>query len=258
MLPLVLVAGTTGTLLAMNKVPFVSSSGTGNQALIGASNGAGGITSITSPHSAAAAHSGTADPTRSAKASPTQGAAQHSSPGTGSTSGNSSSTTTGGDATGSSSKTSAAATHASTGSAGGGGSASDPTVVSTTYSEIKNVATSVCVSGNAGAGVQSCDGSSTVGFHEVPVSGGFELVSQGSGLCLTNLTTQNDIAYAFSCDTMYGSEIVWKIGTRTSQGGTLTNSGLCLSYSATAAGNLNTATCNASSRDQLWYDGGPT
>jgi hypothetical protein len=131
-------------------------------------------------------------------------------------------------------------------------------VVSTTYSEIKDVGASVCVSGQTGEGAQACDGSTTVGFHTVAVSGGFELVNQATGLCLTNLTTQNDIAYTASCDTMYPSEIVWNVGTTTSKGGTLTNSGLCLVYAAGSSPSLATESCDTSNPEQLWYDGGAT
>ena len=259
LLTLLLLVGTAGTLIAMHKVPFISSAGP--NALGGGNLTPTGTGGWSSASSHASASSRSTAPAGSSTTSPKANPSSSSSAASGAGSGNSGSTagTSGNNTGGTTTTTTSAAvtTHTSTSGSGGGGSGTSyATVVSTTDSEIENVAAQVCVSGFSGQGTRSCDGSSEAAFHEVSASGGFQLVTPGN-LCLYNDYSTSSTVYAFSCDVLDSSTEIWTLGTRTSKGGELVNKGMCLAYSSAVQGGLTLASCNSSDSDQLWYDAGP-
>lgn len=232
----------------MNKVPFTTPQANLNPAISASNTHATAKASASASPRTSATKSASAHPSSSSFVSPSAGSGAGSSSTAAGSAGN------GGGATTTTTTTSAASSHTTSG--GGSGSGRDATVVSTTYSEVENVGASVCVSGSSGAGTQSCDGSANAAFREVSVSGGFELVNQNTGLCLYNDYSTSGTAYAFSCNVLDPSTVTWTVGTRTSKGGELVNSGKCLAYSSSVSGGLTLAACNSSDSDQLWYDGG--
>jgi hypothetical protein len=262
---LLLLACGAGTLVAMHDVPFIDSAGKDNGGGDKTLVGAGATSSASSQAAASASASGLPTAKASGSSGPSHkpgssssGSAAAGGGGTtsgGSTGGNggAGTSTTGG---GSSQTTAAGSGGGSTGSGGSGGSSGagggDATVVSTSYGEIKNVGEGVCVSGDYGYGSQSCDGQSDTAFREVAVSGGFELVSESSGLCLTD--NQSSDAYASDCSS--SSSQIWTVGARTSRGGELVNNGLCMGYSNYTLGSLGMESCDSSDSGDLWYDAG--
>ena len=244
--PLILALATAGALIAMKKVPFITyADGSPKPTVSVSSTDTAGEPNLSESGRAATSPSPSAH--ASGKASGT--ASSTANPG----SGNQDTTASTGNAgAGKVATTAAESTHTSSSGSGSGGSGSggDATVVTSSYSEIKNVNVSICVSGKAAVGAQACDGSTTVDFKEVAVSGGFELVNEESGLCL--LDDNNVDAYAQSCEFQTTAK-TWTVGTRTSRGGQLISSGECLTYSSSTMGNLAMADCDSSDADQLWY-----
>lgn len=247
LVPLLLIGGTAGTLVVLHDVPFASAKQSGStggqgQNLLPAPGRTGATAGPWASASAPDGHKPTTGPSRSSGAAGGATAAVTSKPAAG-----------GGTAGGGITQTSAPAGQTSAAGGGSGGSGSgDPTVVSASYGEIKNVAQADCVDGDAGGTVKSCDGSSTVQFHEVSTSGGFRLVA-ATGQCLDNAGADVESA---SCSVFNPSTLVWTIGTRTAQGGQLMNGGQCLAWTTSAMGDLGVVQCNASDPDQLWYDAG--
>lgn len=234
LLPLVLAVG-TGATLAMVPLPFASTPH--------ASGGPKTSTSATveSGVSGAVGHSSLPSPlgSRSSDAAPGGGA-----PGASTVPSAGSEGLTGENPTASS----VPATHTSV--------SSDPAVVSSISSLLKNVASGQCLSSAgsyAGLGPAACSTSTgSEGWKAVYSGSTFEIVNLADGDCLTGQGSNYTIL--FPCGRDGGQH--WRIGTHTAQGGSLENAdypGTCLEY--VFNGEM-TPSCNAADTGQLWYGGG--
>jgi hypothetical protein len=258
LLPVVLVGGTAGTILALNKVPFTTPQ---NPGATGSALAGGVGTSAPASASAPGSASGSASAGHTGSASPSHAGSASAGPGGGATGGGG-----GGVATGGGPVTTHTTSGASGGGGGGGGGGtSDPAVVATSYSEIKNVAKGLCIGNQYGtnntvATPMTCDGDAGEGWQTQNASDGtFQLVEKNTGACLFDFVSSNGSVSIFMCNSS-STDDFWRVGTTTSKGGELVNvsSGHCLAYTYTFQNSLTTSACDSADSDQLWYDAGRT
>lgn len=254
-LPIVLVVGTAGAVIALHEAPFTTSDSPGSSANQLA-EGAGKTGSASAAGSGSAGQTATASPPRAGSTPTASGSTAASLPGSGTTAAGAPVSRTTGAAAGSGSG-------GNSGSGSGGGS-SKPSVVAKSYSAIENAAQHLCVGSQYGgsyaiASPLACDGDSGEGWQITEESGAaFKLVEKSTGACLYDTTSINGSVSIMPCSTSEATGL-WHVGATTSKGGELVDngSGHCPSYTTTNGTKaLTSAGCDSADADQLWYDAG--
>jgi serine/threonine protein kinase len=251
-LPLILATGTVGTLIGMNKVPFITSGGSDLNPTVSVStphsgteasgSAAGRATATTAP----SAHSSSSASSQASKGAAATTAAKASS-GSGS----------GGTQSGSGSSPTTTAASATTKAASGGGS-SNSTVISTSPGELQDVKSGdYCLEysgGNLSEG--SCTGSAAFSWYARYVTASeFEIVSNNGGSCL--LAASSSSATIGGCTE--SSNGLWVVLSASSSGGQLESvdySGDCFAGGSADVNDFWLQACDQNMWNETWLHKG--